>query len=67
VGAGVGELSGLRWGIPWALIGLRAVACPLLAVGAWRGWAGEWLGAIVVVALLSDIYDGVSATRWGCL
>jgi hypothetical protein len=25
MGAGVGELSGLRWGIPWALIGLRTL------------------------------------------
>jgi CDP-diacylglycerol--glycerol-3-phosphate 3-phosphatidyltransferase len=51
--------------VPWLLIGLRAVACPLIVVGAWRGWAGGWLGAIVVVALLSDIYDGVLARRWG--
>jgi phosphatidylglycerophosphate synthase len=58
-------MSGVRWGIPWALIGLRAVACPLVVVGAWRGWEGGWLGAIVVVALLSDIYDGILARRWG--
>ena len=58
-------MSGVRWGIPWALIGLRAVACPLLVVGALRGWAGGWLGTIVVVALLSDIYDGILARRWG--
>jgi len=58
-------VSGVRWGIPWALIGLRAAACPLIVVGAWRGWAGGCLGTIVVVALLSDIYDGVLARRWG--
>jgi phosphatidylglycerophosphate synthase len=44
---------------------LRAVACPLIVFGAWRGWPGGWLGAIVVMALLSDIYDGVLARRWG--
>jgi CDP-diacylglycerol--glycerol-3-phosphate 3-phosphatidyltransferase len=38
---------------------------PLIVVGARRGWAGWWLGAIVVMALLSDIYDGILARRWG--
>jgi phosphatidylglycerophosphate synthase len=54
----------LRW-IPWALIGLRIVGCPLIVVGARRGMDGRWLGAVVVAALLSDIYDGVLARRWG--
>jgi phosphatidylglycerophosphate synthase len=57
--------AGLLWAIPWALIVLRMLGCPLIVLGAMRGWAGEWLGAIVVVALLSDIYDGVLARRWG--
>jgi phosphatidylglycerophosphate synthase len=52
-------------GIPWALIVLRVLGCPLIVVGTQRGWRGSWLGAIVVVALLSDIYDGVLARRWG--
>ena len=55
----------IKIAIPWVWIGLRAIACPLIVAGAWRGWAGGWLGAIVVVALLSDIYDGVLARRWG--
>src|SRR5271154_6002848 len=55
----------MRLGIPWALIGLRVLGCPLIVFGAWRGWAGGWLGAIVVVALVSDIYDGILARRWG--
>jgi phosphatidylglycerophosphate synthase len=62
VGAGVG---GVRRAIPWVLIGLRVLGCPLIVVGAWRGWAGGWLGVIVVVALVSDIYDGILARRWG--
>jgi phosphatidylglycerophosphate synthase len=65
VGAGVGRVNGVRRGIPWALIGLRVLGCPLIVMGAWRGWAGGWLGAIVVAALVSDIYDGILARRWG--
>jgi phosphatidylglycerophosphate synthase len=60
-----GDWMSLVRAIPWGLIVLRAVACPLIVLGAWRGWAGGWLGTIVVVALLSDIYDGVLARRWG--
>jgi phosphatidylglycerophosphate synthase len=62
VGAGAGWM---RRTIPWTLIGLRVLGCPLIVLGAWRGWAGGWLGAIVVVALVSDIYDGILARRWG--
>ena len=59
--------EGMRVGrpVPWGLIGLRVVGCPLIVLGARQGWSGGWLGAIVVVALLSDIYDGVLARRWG--
>jgi phosphatidylglycerophosphate synthase len=51
--------------VPWGLIVLRVLACPLIVLGAWRGWSGGWLGTIVVAALVSDIYDGVLARRWG--
>ena len=51
--------------VPWGLIGLRVLGCPLIVLGAQWGWSGGWLGVIVVVALLSDIYDGVLARRWG--
>jgi phosphatidylglycerophosphate synthase len=55
----------VRW-IPWSMVWLRVVLCPVIVVGARRGWDGRWLGAIVLVALGDDIYDGVLARRWGC-
>jgi phosphatidylglycerophosphate synthase len=51
--------------VPWLMIAIRALGCALIIVGARRGWAGGWLGAIVVLALLSDIYDGILARLWG--
>ena len=51
--------------IPWGLIVLRALGCPLIVLGARHGWSGGWLGVVVVAALLSDIYDGILARRWG--
>jgi phosphatidylglycerophosphate synthase len=67
VAAGGERLNGARLqrAIPWGLIGLRALGGPLIVLGAWRGWAGGWLGAMVVAALLSDICDGILARRWG--
>lgn len=52
--------------IPWAMVWLRVALCPVIVVGAQRGWAGGWLGGIVLVALVDDIFDGVLARRWGC-
>jgi phosphatidylglycerophosphate synthase len=60
-----GEGMSLGRAVPWGLIGLRVLGCPVIVLGARRGWSGGWLGVIVVVALLSDIYDGVLARRWG--
>jgi phosphatidylglycerophosphate synthase len=65
LGAGVGRVSVMRRVMPWMLVGLRVLGCPLIVVGASRRWAGGWLGAIVVAALVSDIYDGILARRWG--
>lgn len=48
------------------MVWLRVVLCPVIVAGAWRGWDGRWLGFIVLVALVDDIYDGVLARRWGC-
>ncbi len=44
----------------------RALLCPIIVVGAARGWDGRWLGAIVLFALADDILDGMLARRWGC-
>jgi phosphatidylglycerophosphate synthase len=52
--------------IPWMLILLRVLGCPLIIVGAEFGWAGGLLSTIVLTMLLTDIYDGVLARRWGC-
>lgn len=48
------------------MVSLRVLLCPVLVLGAYRGWAGRWLGAIVLVAVVDDIYDGVLARRWKC-
>jgi phosphatidylglycerophosphate synthase len=48
------------------MVVMRALFCPLILAGARYGWAGGWLGTIVIIALLSDIYDGILARNWGC-
>lgn len=52
--------------IPWTLIAFRALCCPLIMAAAERRWPGAVLALIVLLALLSDIYDGILARRWGC-
>jgi phosphatidylglycerophosphate synthase len=52
--------------IPWAMTGTRAALGPILLAGASCGWNGLALAAMVVAALVSDIYDGVLARRWHC-
>jgi phosphatidylglycerophosphate synthase len=55
-----------RQGIPWAMAAARALMGPVLIVGARSGWNGLALAGMVLSALLSDIFDGVLARRWGC-
>ena len=52
--------------IPWMMAAGRAVLGPVLIAGAESGWNGLTLAGLVVAALVSDIYDGVLARRWGC-
>ena len=52
--------------VVWAMVWLRVVLCPVMIWGARAGWAGQWLAAIVLIALVDDIYDGILARRWGC-
>lgn len=52
--------------IPWAMAAGRVALGPLLIAGQACGWNGLTLAGIVVTALVSDIFDGVLARRWGC-
>lgn len=52
--------------IPWAMSGVRAALGPVLIAGAACNWSGTALAALVLSALVSDIYDGILARRWHC-
>jgi len=58
--------TNLRTTIPWTMIALRALGSPLIVSGAKRGWPGMWLAAIVLFALVDDIFDGILARRFHC-
>jgi phosphatidylglycerophosphate synthase len=55
-----------RESIPWAMAAGRAALGPMLIAGAGCAWSPLMLAGIVVTALVSDIFDGVLARRWGC-
>jgi CDP-diacylglycerol--glycerol-3-phosphate 3-phosphatidyltransferase len=52
--------------IPWVMAAARAALGPVLIAGTACSWNGFALAGMVVGALVSDIYDGVLARRWGC-
>src|ERR1700744_5788478 len=52
--------------IPWLMAGSRALLGPVMILGESARWNGITLVALIVVALLSDIFDGVLARRWKC-
>jgi len=54
----------IRQFIPWAMAAGRALLGPVVLFGECCGWSGATLAAMVVAALLSDIFDGVLARRW---
>lgn len=52
-----------KW-IPWTMVASRATMGPVVMLGERFRWNGAALAAIVLLALLSDIFDGVLARRW---
>ncbi len=54
----------IRKHVPWAMVAFRTALGPLVLVGERCRWNGAALAAMVVAALLSDIFDGVLARRW---
>lgn len=52
--------------IPWLMATGRALLGPVLVIGEKCGWNGFALAALIVTALLSDIFDGILARRWHC-
>jgi phosphatidylglycerophosphate synthase len=51
--------------IPWLLVGLRFAIAPLLVLDARDGKASSVFLFIYIVAVLSDIFDGIIARRLG--
>lgn len=56
----------MREKIPWIMASGRAALGPVLIAGAECNWSGIALAAMVLSALVSDIFDGVLARRWNC-
>jgi phosphatidylglycerophosphate synthase len=52
--------------IPLAMTAGRAALGPVMVLGAACGWNGVAMAGMVLVALVSDIFDGVLARRWSC-
>ena len=60
------QMSFRKQQIPWLMAGGRAALGPLIVAGQACGWNGIAMAAMIVAALLSDIFDGVLARRWKC-
>ncbi len=56
----------LKQRIPWLMAATRAALGPVLLLGERARWNGIALAALIITALLSDIFDGVLARRWKC-
>ena len=56
----------IRQFIPWWMASVRTALGPVILIGERSNWSGSGLAALVLTALLSDIYDGVLARRWKC-
>ncbi|HWB33289.1 MAG TPA: CDP-alcohol phosphatidyltransferase family protein [Acidobacteriaceae bacterium] len=57
-------MNKIRQMIPWTMAAGRALLGPMVILGDRCGWSGLTLAAMVVAALLSDIFDGILARRW---
>jgi len=52
--------------IPYALVWLRLILAPVMLLIAYRvGKPNIWLPTCLWIGLLSDIFDGILARRWG--
>lgn len=60
------EPESIKHRIPWLMAATRVVFGPAMIMGQRAGWSGLALAAMVIAALLSDIFDGVLARRWKC-
>lgn len=60
------ELRSAKERIPWLMATTRAVLGPVVILGERAKWNGITLAALIIAALLSDIFDGVLARRWRC-
>jgi CDP-diacylglycerol--glycerol-3-phosphate 3-phosphatidyltransferase len=60
------ESQSFKQRIPWLMAATRVVLGPAMIMAQRSGWNGLTLAAMVIAALLSDIFDGVLARRWRC-
>ncbi|SEG00151.1 CDP-diacylglycerol--glycerol-3-phosphate 3-phosphatidyltransferase [Bryocella elongata] len=58
------RMLNLRRLFPWCLALGRGLLGPVLVLCQASGWSGPALASMVVVGLVSDIFDGALARRW---
>ena len=51
--------------LPWILVWVRLSLAPVMLLLAWRWHAPMAFAGCLVLAFLSDVFDGVLARRWG--
>jgi len=54
--------SRFAW-VPVTLTTLRLALGPVVAILAWAGFSGLWIAGCTLIAIFSDIYDGIIARR----
>jgi CDP-diacylglycerol--glycerol-3-phosphate 3-phosphatidyltransferase len=55
----------MRRRLPAALVALRLALGPAMVLVAWGDGSRVWLATMLLAAIVSDIFDGVLARRWG--